>query len=640
MNIFSVMPQTVRPDVLGSSPAAEQASRSNLFASCLTSASGKMPGGPGGLYAAASGTGGDALDTAMQALGGAREEFGLPAEVQTQAAASTARALARGKTPVSLNQARTLETIAATRPSVKRTTPQQLKITGQDFSSMRQGLLDSGLSETEVKGLEDQVLSHGGLTWGEFVHALSSRHNLGVRASEMPALDRQQLSGFFSKLGFTPQETEGLIKDLSEKRLSGVVTQVNAKMGTKTPDTYLSLTSGELKTFAAYLSLSKDGTKGLESQLAGTKTLSLDEARNALALAGRSLVADKTARSSSDVRLAELVGQTLKEAMKTENAQRQSERLGGESKERRMRHGAGISREIGEVSHGQAQDPAAVAKDSPALGQAGKGRKDAEGLISQMAGHGSQGQDASGLDGKGTGQGTGQGTGEQALQDPGRDRRLAGADRTARGERPDEDKAWKEFVSRLRLDESAPAHGRTAADGLAGTLGLREATQPQAAPAGTEAAAPPAFLRQIQDAVLKDLGQGTKQLTLQLTPEDLGTVNVVLQVRGKEVHATISAENQDTVALITERMDTLRQALEEQGLKVSRLEVRSSLADARDFGQWSGAESHNRSQEEEAMARWANRLRGMRPEGASLAQEMQTMDGAANLSRNGLHVIA
>ena len=174
---------------------------------------------------------------------------------------------------------------------------------------------------------------------------------------------------------------------------------------------------------------------------------------------------------------------------------------------------------------------------------------------------------------------------------------------------------------------------------LSGLLQTRD-TQATTVANQTANVSTPSYMRQIQDAAFKDLGQGTKQLTLQLQPEDMGTVNVVLQVKGKEVQAVISSENKDTVAVIHERLDSIRQALEDQGLKVDRLEVRSSLPDSQSFTQWSGAESHNRDQQAEAMSQWMGRLRSMRSGEDFLAQDMQPPTAGANLAQSGLHIIA
>lgn len=630
MNIFSLAPSSQASgfELFSTAPAAEQAARSNQFAACLSRQ------GLTGACAAQNGpsaTGRDqTLDAALQALSGAREEFGLSAQAETPAQAGKSGPLKTAAAFAGLEaSARDKKARSSTTSKVAdRTNPRQVKITAQDFAAMRQGLLDNGLSEKAVKELEDKALSHAGLTWGEFVQALTSRTGTAGAADKtqsMSAVDRQGLNGLFAKLGFTPQQSEGLIKDLSEKRFTGVMTQVASKIAAKNADTYLPITPQEIAALASALNLSKDGAAKLAGYTARSGSLSLDEARAALSQAGQSLVADATQRKASDTKLMALVGQTFKSAMQTENDRRQSERLGGEPQERRMRDGKGIGREIRKSFENGAEDSGQVAKDSPLIGDPDSKSRDGKGLLSQTTA--STSPQAK--------EGKGQGTAETG-QDP----RQSGRDQSGRTQNADGDKAWKEFLSRLRLDES-DAHPSQGQGQATPTVNLT-ATGPQApaqAPA-QETAAGPGYMRQIQDAVLKDLGQGTKQLTVQLEPENLGPVNVTLQLKGKEVQAVISSDNKDTVALIQERMDSIRQTLEDQGLKVAKLEVRSSLADSQQFTHWSGAESHNQAQEQEARSQWLGRMRSMRPDGDFLAQDMQSVDAGANNAQSGLHIIA
>jgi flagellar hook-length control protein FliK len=637
MNIFSLAPSSPSQgfELFSTAPAAEQAARSNQFAACLTRqgltgacAADESQAGPGAAGRKRT------LDAAREILNSAREEFGLSAPSETPAQAGKSGPLKTAAAFAGLEAAsmgKKTRTSAAAKVT-DRLNPRQVKITAQDFAAMRQGLLDSGLSEKAVKELEEKALSHAGLTWGEFVQAVTSRTGTAGAADKtqsMSALDRQNLGGLFAKLGFTPQESEGLVKDLSEKRFTGVMTQVAGKIAAKNADTYLPITPQEIATLASALNLSKDGVAKLAGYTARSASLSLDEAKAALSQAGQSLVADATQRKASDTRLMALVGQTFKSAMQTENDRRQSERLGGEPQERRMRDGKGIGREIRKSFEGGADSTGQVAKDSPLIGAPGSKSRDDKGLLSQTTASTSpQAKD-----------GKGQGTAET-----GQDSRQSGREPSGKSQATDADKSWKEFLSRLRLDESDahPSQGQgqaTSTVNLTATAPQATAQAPGQAP-GQAAASGPGFMRQIQDAVLKDLGQGTKQLTVQLEPENLGPVNVTLQLKGKEVQAVISSDNTDTVALIQDRMDSIRQTLEDQGLKVAKLEVRSSLADSQQFTHWSGAENHNQAQEQEARSQWLGRMRSMRPDDDFLAQDMQTVAMGANNAQSGLHIIA
>ena len=150
----------------------------------------------------------------------------------------------------------------------------------------------------------------------------------------------------------------------------------------------------------------------------------------------------------------------------------------------------------------------------------------------------------------------------------------------------------------------------------------------------------PRMLEQLQNAVLKNAGQGQTRLTLQLNPEELGQLNVMLTVKGKELSATIRAENHEAAQVLGENLESIRQTLEDQGLKVQRLEVQTGLAGFQGNG-WNGAEQHNLAREQGNAAQSRNRWRLMRGEGDSLAAEAQeTMVRQASHPDSGLHLVA
>jgi hypothetical protein len=67
--------------------------------------------------------------------------------------------------------------------------------------------------------------------------------------------------------------------------------------------------------------------------------------------------------------------------------------------------------------------------------------------------------------------------------------------------------------------------------------------------------------------------QGGGAVTLRLTPPDLGTVRVQLQIQGTSVAAQFHADNESARSLLNQQLSQLRRALEGQGLQVDRLTV-------------------------------------------------------------------
>jgi flagellar hook-length control protein FliK len=110
----------------------------------------------------------------------------------------------------------------------------------------------------------------------------------------------------------------------------------------------------------------------------------------------------------------------------------------------------------------------------------------------------------------------------------------------------------------------------------------------------------PQVLKQVEQGLLSSLSDGTKTLELQLSPESLGALTVVLSVKNGEISALLRPERAETAALLGQQMDQLRVALEQQGVRIERLEVQTQMQDGRDMMMWQGMEQHNASRERQA----------------------------------------
>ncbi|MEM1446476.1 MAG: flagellar hook-length control protein FliK [Planctomycetota bacterium] len=74
------------------------------------------------------------------------------------------------------------------------------------------------------------------------------------------------------------------------------------------------------------------------------------------------------------------------------------------------------------------------------------------------------------------------------------------------------------------------------------------------------------------------LSQQGGSVTLRLTPPEMGTVRIQMQLQGTGVSAQFHAETQAAQRLLTQQLGQLRTALESQGLSVERLGVQSMSA--------------------------------------------------------------
>lgn len=80
-------------------------------------------------------------------------------------------------------------------------------------------------------------------------------------------------------------------------------------------------------------------------------------------------------------------------------------------------------------------------------------------------------------------------------------------------------------------------------------------------------------LPQIVQSIKLQTAQGTSEARVQLRPEHLGALNIALKVENGHVTATIHAENPAVRQWIEANETSLRQALTEQGLQLSKLVV-------------------------------------------------------------------
>ena len=139
--------------------------------------------------------------------------------------------------------------------------------------------------------------------------------------------------------------------------------------------------------------------------------------------------------------------------------------------------------------------------------------------------------------------------------------------------------------------------------------------------------------------MLQNMQNGSRQLTLQLNPENLGTVTVILSVHQGEVKAHIRTENQESAAVLQEQMAELKASLEAQGLKVKELDVQTQLQDNSLANQWDGTREHNLMHDAQERARMERLSKMRREAGAESATTAQSIQHK-HAEQNGLHIVA
>lgn len=79
--------------------------------------------------------------------------------------------------------------------------------------------------------------------------------------------------------------------------------------------------------------------------------------------------------------------------------------------------------------------------------------------------------------------------------------------------------------------------------------------------------------QQVERGLLSALKDGGTRLDLQLHPQELGAITLTLTARNGEVSARIRSEKSETAEMVTRQLDTIRANLEQQGIKVDKIEV-------------------------------------------------------------------
>ena len=147
--------------------------------------------------------------------------------------------------------------------------------------------------------------------------------------------------------------------------------------------------------------------------------------------------------------------------------------------------------------------------------------------------------------------------------------------------------------------------------------------------------------RQLEGGILRSIGQDARQLTVTLTPEELGPLDVTLTVKDKEIRAVIKADNPDTAAMLNDQAAQIKKTLEDQGFKVTKFDVQSGIAQDNQSA-WQSPEQHNQAREQrEAMDRMRTSQRLAREGSLSLdADSLRFTPQAASAGSDRLDLFA
>lgn len=523
--------------------------------------------------------------------------------------------------------------------------PQAVRLTAKETVALAEAMRDDGVSVKALAALRDAGRMPGGPT-----------------ADQLIQTAREVLEGKSANLS---REEEALLLSLSQKAAGSAGKEVKNLFADGTPQSALAalmagladspasttMTTEEMAALAKALRLPEGTARSLLDAFQGEATLTLS-GREWNALLAPAKAHTDMAAADMDTLLASLekhLAPILRDASKRE----EMERLAGLREDKAVSQARALIRDrVTQAAPGR--DGSDEAAETAQAGQTrAVPRRKPTGNEDQAADE-RHPASAETRPGREMDAATRQGT-ERARA---ADRETADADLTeGRDERAPNERAPDDRLgaSRERSGENrAAASPSPVASTLYATVSRGVDTvapplpHPGQAPAdATRAPLSARALDQIDQAVLTAGKNGTQRLEVALTPENLGSMTVVLTTRHGEVSALIQPERAETAALITQQVEHIKAHLENQGFKVEKVDVQPQLAEQQ--GQdWQGAGQHNASRDLAARVEEMNRLRRMGRSGVSssadasdpLARDMHLQARPASVAGHGLHIIA
>ncbi|HWR04059.1 MAG TPA: flagellar hook-length control protein FliK [Humidesulfovibrio sp.] len=470
-------------------------------------------------------------------------------------------------------------------------TAKNAPVSREAFEEAKPLLAKAGYTDKEISDLSARVQA-GTLSWGQLVQNLGGHMTGAKKAVSLSASETADLQSLFQKMGFAGNVAADMAQAMGKGDGLKVLSSIQNKLSSMPDDSSLGLDKNELATFFKALRLPNDTANKLTQSLGAESTVA--DMKNALLTMSQAMQDQRAKSAASDTELAKSLGKIMEKD--TAKAARDS------------------SQSIGQTTSASSAQVAYELKTKD---------KNDTGWFEQR---------------------------DKAQQEKTQQQKAS-------------DESWKGFNSKVRTDEtvlqSAASGSQQSAQAAAGTMSatgkdaleaLTRAGQSVNAQQGKAETAQqakayekvnaPKVLDQVSEALLKDLGQGRKQMTVQLDPENLGKVQVMLQVKGKEISAVIQTEDAQTAAMLSSNMESLKKTLEDQGLTVQNLEVQAGLTSRQDQQASFSADQHNQAQERQELSRIFSQLRMMRGDGGDVASDMQNMHMQAILADQGLHIIA
>ena len=465
---------------------------------------------------------------------------------------------------------------------------------------LRETLRKRGISETNLESLDRFLSSGRPITLGGMIAALRNRSRVSSALTEEESL---HLGSALRKLGFTQDETQDLEDMMGQGQNFAALRRIQERVASLDADKLVTLDAAEMNSLARGLEFSESTAKKTLAFLNDGSELSTDKQGLSaiLSRADREFAAEEQGRQA----VAKELPRAITEALQDARFQERVEAVADTRVSKRAAHSEIMMRDKLTAKSNQL-GPEALAERARRLAA------EAEGWAEEGDGQESLGKEA-----------------RQEAE------RYAGTGT----------KVETREASPRR--EHAPVENNKLADALLSKiipggvfmqpLQLRQFAAAEQAPAGRNFQQE--IFNQVEKGMLRELYDGSRQITLRLDPVELGQLTVQLSVYKGEVKARIRAENPETAAALSEQVGRLRASLEEQGLKVAQLDVQTQLREDPSLQQWDTAARHNKEQALREQARFIELSRMRREAGGALAQDMHISGMREEIAASGLHII-
>ena len=242
-----------------------------------------------------------------------------------------------------------------------------------------------------------------------------------------------------------------------------------------------------------------------------------------------------------------------------------------------------------------------------------------------------------------------------AARDMGNDARNGADDAATRDGKDNRSPEWNELLGKVETRAAAPTQPTTTASGsflytmLQSQNGQNIPDAVQAQDAGPLPQISRQVAGQVEQGMLTAMRDGATRLDLQLHPAELGAITITLVARNGEVSAQIRSEKSETAEMVTRQLDTIRVNLEQQGIKVDKIEVQmENSADQNSSTAWQDMSQHNARQEEDARREELSRLRNLatvrnnsrNSESTVLEQPVHISGQTARYAGQAMHLVA